>query len=77
MKIKLENEVIKRLQMRVSVKMLGVCINPRLDWNDEFECVKNKLSVTIKKVLRTEMKKYQAHVCLHVHMVTNVFLGVV
>ena len=73
MEIKLKNEVIKQSQVNVSVKTLGVHINPRLNWNDEFECVKHKVTATIKKLMRTEMKTYQAHMYYNVYMLTNVF----
>ena len=75
MNIKLKNELIKQLQVNVSVKTLGVHINPRLNWNDEFEYVRKKMIVTIRKLMRTEMKTYQAHMYYNVYMLTNVFFG--
>ena len=59
--------------MNVSVKTLGVHINTRLNWNDEFDYVKNKMTVKIKKVMRKEMKMHQAHMCFDVHVLTNFF----
>ena len=70
--IKLKDEVIKQLQVNNSVKMLGVHVNPVLDWNDQFEYFKNEMRVTIKKLMRTEIKTYQDHVHNNVHMLSNV-----
>ena len=50
--------------MNVSVKTLGLHVNHMLDWKDKFEHVKNKMIVTIRKLMRTEIKTCQAHVFL-------------
>ena len=46
-----------------------------LEWNDQFEYVKNKIIVTFKKLMITEMKVHQAHMHFNAHMLTNVFFG--
>ena len=49
MKIKLKDEIIKQLKVDVSVKTLGLHVNPSLNQNDDYEHVKNKLQISIKK----------------------------
>ena len=39
--LKLKDEVIKQMQVNISVKALGVHVNPMLHWKDQFENVKN------------------------------------
>ena len=63
------------MQVDESIKTIGVCANPSLNWNDEFEHVKKKMTVSIKKLMRTEMKTHQAHVHFNMCMLTNVFFG--
>ena len=75
MNIKLKNELIKQTQVNESFKTLGVYVNPSLNWNDEFECVKNKMKVTIRNLMRTDMEINQAHVCFNMRMLTNMFFG--
>ena len=60
-----------------SIKTLGVYMNPQIEWNDQCEHVKNKMQVTVRKLMRTEMKVHQACMCFNVHMLTNVFFGCV
>ena len=59
--------------MNISVNTLGVHVNPILHWKDQFEYVKNKMIVTIKKLIRKEMKACQDHMCFNTHILTNVF----
>ena len=72
MEIKLKNEIIKQLQVNDGVKKLGACVNSGLNWNDEFDYKKNKITLSIKKLMRTDMKTQQAHVCFNAHTLTNV-----
>ena len=71
MNIKLKHELLKQMQVNESIKKLGVHVNSSLNWNDEFEHVINKTTVMIRKLMRTEMKRHQAHMCFNMHMLTN------
>ena len=73
--LQLKDEVIKQVHVSISIKTLGVYVNPMLDWKDQFECITNKIIVTIKKLMRTEMKTHQVHMCFNTCMLTNVFFG--
>ena len=48
--LKLKEEVIKQMMANVSVKTLGVYLNPMIEWKDQHECVKSERQVTIKKI---------------------------
>ena len=61
------------MMVNISVKTLGIYLNPMIDWKDQHEHVKNKIQVTIKKLMRTDMKQYQTHIHFNVHMLTDVF----
>ena len=73
MSVKLKNETIKQSQVNESIKTLGVYANPSLNWNDDFGYVKNKMTASIKKLMRTEMKTYQAQMRFNMHVLTTVF----
>ena len=60
--------------MEESVKTLGACTNPRLNWNDEHEHIKNKLIISIKKIIRSKSRLNQAHIHFNMHMLTNVYV---
>ena len=47
--IEINEEKIKIIDARTSVKTLGVHISPSLNWRDEFEYVKQKMMVSVKK----------------------------
>ena len=71
----LKDEVIKQSKVSIIIKTLGVLMNTRLKWSEEFEYVKNKMKVTINKLMRVEMKTHQIHTRLNVHVLTDEFLG--
>ena len=73
--IKLKEEVIKQIKVHDSVKTLGVCVNPQLNWNVQFEYVKNKMQNTVRKLMRTEMRVHQVHMRFNTYMLTDVFFG--
>ena len=52
---------MKQLKENECVTTLGVLVNPSLNWDDEHECVKNKLTMAIKKTMRTEIIMWQIH----------------
>ena len=46
---------MKQMMVIISVKKLGVHLNLMIDWNDQFEYIKNEMQVTIKRLMRTDM----------------------
>ena len=74
--LKLKDEVIKQMMVNFSVKTLGVYLNPMIEWKDQHENVKSKVQVTMKKLMRTETKAHQVHICFNACILTNVFLVV-
>ena len=56
-----------------SVKTIGVQTNPKIEWKDQCEYVKKKMQVTIRKLMRIDMKVHQACMYLKTHMLTNFF----
>ena len=69
----LKEEVIKQIKVHESIKTLGVCVNPQLNWNVHFGYVKNKMQDVVRKLMRTEIRVHQACMCFNVCMLTNVF----
>ena len=72
-KIKLKEEVIKKIMLNESVNTLGICLNPTIEWKDQHGHVKKKIQVTIRKVTRKDMKVHQACMCFNMHLKTNFF----
>ena len=56
-----------------SIKMLGVCLNPMIEWKDQHDHDKKKMKITIRKLMRTEIKVHQDCMCFNRCMLTNVF----
>ena len=71
--LKLREEVIKHMMLNVSIKTLGIYLNPMIEWKDQHEYVKNKTQVTIKKLMGTEMKVHQAQMNFNVCVLTMIF----
>ena len=73
MNVTINEEKIKILNVRNSVKKLGDYASASLSWKDEFDHVKQNIKSSIKKSMAADMKSY--HVCLYfnTHMLTNVF----
>ena len=67
---------MKKIMVNVSIKTLGVYLNPIIEWKDQHEDVKSKIQVTIRRLMRIEMKSCQAHMHFNTHVLTNVFLVV-
>ena len=63
------------INVKHSVKTLGVHVSPSLSWNDEFEYVKEKMKSSIKKFMTVEMKLHQVYLYFNTYMLTNVFFG--
>ena len=60
------------INVKNSVKTLGVHVCPSLSWKDEFERVKNKMKSSIKKLMTVDMKLHQACFYFNTCMLTNV-----
>ena len=63
MKIITNEKKIKMINVKNSVKTLGVQMSLSLSWIYEFEHVKNKMKSSIKKLMNVDMKLHQ--VCLY------------
>ena len=61
--------------VNISVKTLGVYLNPMAYWKDQYEHIKNKIQVTIKKLMRTYLQAGQANMNFNMHIL--IFLGLV
>ena len=57
------------------MKILGIFINPELNWNEQFKIMKNKLKDSIKKVIAIKMTLFQAHIYFNMHKIKSVFFG--
>ena len=73
--IKLKDENAKQLKVNESIKTLGIFINSSLNWNDEYEYVRNKLIISSKKIIRIEIRMHQVLMHFNVFMLKNVFFG--
>jgi hypothetical protein len=67
---------IRMINVKHSVKTLGVHVSPSLSWKDEFEYVKQKMKSSIKKFMTVDMKLHQVYLYFNTYMLTNVFLDV-
>ena len=47
---------MKKIMVNVSIKTLGVYLNSIIEWKDQHEDVKSKMQVTIRRLMRIEMK---------------------
>ena len=65
--------IIKRIDVKHSIKTLGVFICPCLSWKDEFYHTKLKMKRSIKKLIIEDVKSHQVHLHFNTHMLTNVF----
>ena len=75
MNIIINGKKIRMINVKYSVKTLGVHISPSLSWKDEFEYVKQKMKSSIKKIMTVDMKLHQVCSCFNAHMLTNVCFG--
>ena len=73
--IEINEEKIKIIEVRTSVETLGTHISPSLNYRDEFEHVKQKMEVYMKKIMRTDMNMHQVCLYFNTRMLTNVFFG--
>ena len=74
-KVQKHEEKIKIIKMKNSVKILGVYIIPLLSWKDEFEHVKHKMKLSIKRLMKSCMKMNQVCLYFNTHVLTNLFFG--
>ena len=75
MNITINEETIRMINVKNSVKTLSVCISPSLSWKDEFEYVKQKMKSSIKKFMTVDMKLHQVYLYFNTYILTNVFFG--
>jgi len=68
-------QVVEQRAVHITTRTLGVWFQPNLLWNDEFKQVRNKLIVSIKKIMNTKLHTYQIHTYFHVYMLTLVNFG--
>ena len=48
--VKLKGEVTKKITVNERIKTLGVHVNPKLEWEYQYEHVIKKMQVTIRKL---------------------------
>ena len=69
----INEEKIKTINVKNSAKPLGVCMSPILSWKDGFECAKQKMKDSIKRVMKEDTKLLQVCLCFSMHALTNMF----
>ena len=69
---KIGDHIIKRLETNESIKTLGVHINPKLTWENDFFYAKRKLEISVQKLMGTTMEVYQVRMCFNTCVLTNV-----
>ena len=75
-KVIINGDVIKSIDVKHIIKALRVYVSPCLSWKDEFEHVKLKIKRSIKKLITADMKSHQVHLYFNNCMLTNIFLDV-
>ena len=71
-----KREVNKDNRSENSAKLLGVCISPSLNCRDEFEYVKQKMKVSIKKLIEAAIELNRVFLYFIINILKNVFLDV-
>ena len=55
--------------------MLGAWLKPSLQWDKQFQNVREKLIISTKKLINTELKVSLTYLYFHYYMIKNVFFG--
>ena len=55
--------------------MLGVWLKPSLQWNHQFKIVHEKMIVSTKKLVNTDLKASLVYLYFHCYIIKNVFFG--
>ena len=71
MNIKINEEKIRMIDMKKNVKPLGVHTSTSLRWKDEHECVKQKMKISITKLMVVYMKLHQLCLYFNACILTN------
>ena len=75
MKIKIHNEQIRQYSYDESFRILGVYMSLNLSWQEQFNKMKEKMTISIKKVIATEMNIHQAHIYFNMYILKSVYFG--
>ena len=74
--IKLKEENTKKIKVKESIKTLGVHTHPSLNQDNEHEHVKTKLILSIKKIIKTDIRMCKVHMHFNICMLKMCILDV-
>ena len=66
---------VKQLNHDEATRSLGVWFQPNLLWNTQFQKMREKMVVSIKKLMNTSIKPQLVHYYFHLYMTKTVFFG--
>ena len=73
--IRVREERIKQHNNEQSVRMLGICMLPTLNWDRQFQEVKIKMEESIGKLSNTLLTAQLAHSCVNSCFMSKVYFG--
>ena len=50
-------------------------MNPSLIWKHQFKVMKEKLNISIIKVINIDMNEFQAYIYFNMYMIRSIFFG--
>lgn len=74
-KLKINGQMLEQLKVNESKKMLGICIGPSLKWDKQFEKMREKMIIAMKKLNNTPMTIANACTCYNMHLIKQVYFG--
>ena len=71
--IKLHNYQLKQINNDKTTHALGVYVNPKLNWNNQFKIMKKKMIESTTKLMNTRVNTFQTYLFFNMHMTRSVF----
>ena len=71
----LKAQKLNQLKHNQIERVLGVYINLALKWRDQYKVMREKLIISIIKLLATDMNSFQTHMYFNMYITRIVFFG--
>ena len=68
-------EQIQPIETHKITRKLGVQMTPTLNWKRQFEIMKNKLNLSISKLMQTNVNPFQAAMYYNTYVIKSVYFG--
>ena len=74
-KLKINGQTLEQLNVKETKKTLGTCIGPSLKWDKQFEKMREKMIVAIKKLKNTPMTVANTFIYYNMYLIKQVYFG--